>query len=148
MGRPDSVDSADGLPHAPAVPSRVATFLVIERSAVRWCVRSRLSYADVVEWLTGRRVEVDWSRVYCWPRRLLSLFGKAARAYLRPAGGKLGMVGAYCHLDPMRGFKCRVRAGTIPYGAPSSRTCATGSRRSHTPLPAAHGWQPFGRNGQ
>ncbi len=49
--------------------------------AVRWYVRYRLRYADVVEWLAERGLVVDRSTVYRWVQRFLPLFGAAARAY-------------------------------------------------------------------
>src|ERR687898_791199 len=36
--------------------------------AVRWYLRFRLSYADVVEWLAERGIIVDPSTVYDWVR--------------------------------------------------------------------------------
>ncbi len=56
--------------------------------AVRWYVRYRLSYADVVEWLAERGLPVDRSTIYRWVQRFLPLFGEAARAYRRPVGAK------------------------------------------------------------
>ena len=51
--------------------------------AVRWYVRYRLSYADVVKWLAERDAEVNRSTFYRWVRRFLPLFGTAARAHRR-----------------------------------------------------------------
>jgi transposase-like protein len=56
--------------------------------AVRWYVRYRLSYADVVEWFAERGLMVDRSTVYRWVQRFLPLFGEAARAHRRPVGDK------------------------------------------------------------
>ncbi len=56
--------------------------------AVRWYVRYRLSYADVVEWLAERGLPVDRSTIYRWVQRFLPLFGEGARAYRRPVGAK------------------------------------------------------------
>ncbi len=56
--------------------------------AVRWYVRYRLSYADVVEWLAERGLIVDRSTVYRWVQRFLPLFGEVARAHRRPVGVK------------------------------------------------------------
>src|SRR5919112_2073168 len=55
--------------------------------AVRWYVRYRLSYADVVEWFAERGLVVDRSTLYRWVRRFLLLFQNAARAYRRQVGG-------------------------------------------------------------
>ena len=56
--------------------------------AVRWYVRYRLSYADVVEWFAERGLVIDRSTIYRWVQRFLPLFGDAARAYRRPVGEK------------------------------------------------------------
>ncbi len=49
--------------------------------AVRWYLRFRLSYADVVEWLAERGVTVDPSTVYDWVRTFTPRFIAAARAH-------------------------------------------------------------------
>ncbi len=49
--------------------------------AIRWYVRYRLSYADVMEWFAERGLVVDRSTVYRWVQRFLPLFGEAARAH-------------------------------------------------------------------
>ncbi len=54
--------------------------------AVRWYVRYRLSYTDVVEWFAERGLVVDRSTVYRWVQRFLPLFGTAARAHRRQVG--------------------------------------------------------------
>jgi transposase, IS6 family len=54
--------------------------------AVRWYLRYRLSYADVVEWLAERGITVDPSTVYDWVRAFTPRFIAAARAYRRPVG--------------------------------------------------------------
>ncbi len=56
--------------------------------AVRWYVRYRLSYADVVAWFAERGLLVDRSTVYRWVQRFLPLFGEAVRAHRRPVGEK------------------------------------------------------------
>ena len=58
--------------------------------AVRWSVRYRLSYADVVEWFAERGLVVERSTVYRWVQRFLPLFGDAARTHRHRAGGKMG----------------------------------------------------------
>ncbi len=67
--------------------------------AVRWYVRYRLSYADVVEWLAERGVGVDRSTVYRWVRRFLPLFGTAARAHRQSVGAKWRVDETYCRLN-------------------------------------------------
>ncbi len=54
--------------------------------AVRWYVRYRLSYADVVEWFAERGLSVDRSTVYRWIQRFLPLFREAARAHRHAVG--------------------------------------------------------------
>ena len=66
--------------------------------AVRWYVRYRLSYADVVEWLAERGLVVDRSTIYRWVQRFLPLFSAAARAYRRPIGGKWRVDETYVRL--------------------------------------------------
>src|ERR671917_271143 len=60
--------------------------------AVRWYIRYRLSYADVVEWFAERRLVVDRSTIYRWvrrsPRGHPPLFQVAARAHRHSVGGK------------------------------------------------------------
>ncbi|HSH78871.1 MAG TPA: IS6 family transposase [Herpetosiphonaceae bacterium] len=67
--------------------------------AVRWYVRYRLSYADVVEWFAERGLIVDHSTVYRWVQRFPPLFGKAARAHRRPVGRKWRVDETYCRLN-------------------------------------------------
>ena len=67
--------------------------------AVRWYVRYRLSYADVVEWLAARGIIVHRSTVYRWVQRFLPLFQEAARAHRRPVGGKWRVDETYCRLQ-------------------------------------------------
>jgi len=66
--------------------------------AVRWYVRYRLSYADVVEWLAERGLTVDRSTVYRWVQRFLPLFAEAARQYRCPVGGRWRVDETYCRL--------------------------------------------------
>ncbi len=67
--------------------------------AVRWYVRYRLSYADVVEWFAERGLDVDRSTVYRWVQRFLPLFGEAARRSRRPVGGKWRVDETYVRLQ-------------------------------------------------
>ncbi len=71
--------------------------------AVRWYVRYRLSYADIVEWFAERGLGVDRSTIYRWVQRLARrappLFGDAARAHRRPVGRKWRVVETYCRLN-------------------------------------------------
>jgi IS6 family transposase len=54
--------------------------------AVRWCVRYRLSYAEVSEWLAERGIRFDQNTIYRWAQRFVPLFGDAARRYREPVG--------------------------------------------------------------
>ena len=67
--------------------------------AVRWYVRYRLSYADVVEWFAERGLVVDHSTVYRWVQRFLPLFGNAARAHRRGVGTKWRVDETYVRLQ-------------------------------------------------
>ncbi len=67
--------------------------------AVRWYVRYRLSYADVVEWFAERGLVVNRSTVYRWVQRLLPLFGEAARSHRRPVGKKWRVDETYVRLQ-------------------------------------------------
>jgi transposase-like protein len=67
--------------------------------AVRWYVRYRLSYADVVEWFAERGLRVDRSTVYRWVQRFLPLFGEAARGHRGPVGTKWRVDETYTRLN-------------------------------------------------
>ncbi len=67
--------------------------------AVRWYVRYRLSYADVVEWFAERGLVVDRSTVYRWVQRFLPLFQDAARAHRRAVGTKWRVDETYTRLN-------------------------------------------------
>ena len=66
--------------------------------AVRWYVRYRLSYADVVEWFAERGFVVERSTIYRWVHRFLPLFAVAARAYRRLVGTKWRVDETYVRL--------------------------------------------------
>ncbi len=53
-----------------------------------WCVRYRLRYADVVEWLWERGVVIDHATVYGRVKRFLPLFQPAAHTHMAPVGAK------------------------------------------------------------
>ncbi len=54
--------------------------------AVRWYLRFRLSYTDVVELLAERGVEVDARTIYDWVRAFTPHFIAAAHAHRSPIG--------------------------------------------------------------
>src|SRR5688572_22351723 len=66
--------------------------------AVRWYVRFRLSYADVVELLAERGIAVTRSTVYRWVQRLLPSLQVAARRHRQPVGRKWRADETYCRL--------------------------------------------------
>ncbi|HSH78647.1 MAG TPA: IS6 family transposase [Herpetosiphonaceae bacterium] len=66
--------------------------------AVRWYVRYRLSYADVVEWFAERSLIVDRSTIYRWVQRFLPLFQDAARPHRHPVGAKWRVDETYTRL--------------------------------------------------
>lgn len=67
--------------------------------AVRWYVRYRLSYADVVEWLAERGLVVDRSTLYRGVQRFLPLFAEAARAYRHALGSRWRVDETYLRLQ-------------------------------------------------
>ncbi len=67
--------------------------------AVRWYIRYRLSYADVVEWFAERGLVVDRCTVYRWTQRFMPLFQEAARAHRRPVGTKWRVDETYTRLN-------------------------------------------------
>ncbi len=66
--------------------------------AVRWYVRYRLRYADVVEWFAERSLVVDRTMIYRWVQRFLPLFQDAARMHRRPVGAKWRVDETYVRL--------------------------------------------------
>jgi IS6 family transposase len=76
--------------------------------AVRWDVRYRSRYADVVEWLAERGVAVDRSTVFRRVRRFSPLFAEAARAQRRAVGGTWRVGETYGRLGGR--WACRYRA--------------------------------------
>jgi IS6 family transposase len=67
--------------------------------AVRWYVRYRLSYADVVEWLAERGIAVDRSTVSRWVQRFLPRFQQAARAHRHLVGDRWHVDETYCRVS-------------------------------------------------
>ncbi len=67
--------------------------------AVRWYIRYRLSYADVIEWFAERGLNVDRSTIYRWVQRFLPLFQDAARPYRQAVAAKWRVDETYCRLN-------------------------------------------------
>lgn len=76
--------------------------------AVRWYIRYRLSYADVVEWFAERGLVVDRSTIYRWVQRFLPLFQEATRPHRQPVGVKWRVDETYTRLQ--RKWACLYRA--------------------------------------
>ncbi len=54
--------------------------------AVRWYLRFRLPYADLVELLVERGVHVDASTIFDWVQRFTPLYKEAARPHRHRVG--------------------------------------------------------------
>ncbi len=67
--------------------------------AVRWYIRYRLSYADVVEWFAERGLVVERSTVYRWVQRFLPLFQDAARTHRHHVSEKWRVDETYIRLN-------------------------------------------------
>src|SRR3712207_3259263 len=74
---------------------------------VRWYLRFRRSYADVVEWLAGRGIELDASTVYDWVR----VFTPASSVRYMPTAQQSVVAGAW-----MRPTSRSGNAGTTCFG--------------------------------
>ena len=66
---------------------------------MRWYVRYRLSYADVVEWFAERGLIIDRSTIYRWVQRFLPLFQNAARVHRHVVGTKWRVDETYTRLN-------------------------------------------------
>ena len=97
MDRPDLVDNdgaamivdAASLP-VQRVPSRIMAFPDdVIALAVRWYVRYRLSYADVVEWFAERGLDVNRSTVYRWVQALSSVVWRSCPCSSTPSRRKM-----------------------------------------------------------
>src|SRR3954453_12088259 len=64
--------------------------------AVRWCLRYRLSYADVAELLAERGVAGDPSSIYAWVQEFSPRYEDAARPFRRPIGSSWSGVNPCC----------------------------------------------------
>ena len=66
--------------------------------AVRWYFRFRLSYADLVELLAERGVQVDPSTVFDWVQHFTPLYQDAARPYRHRVGGRWAVDETYVRM--------------------------------------------------
>ncbi len=72
--------------------------------AVRWYLRYRLSYVDVVEWLAERGVMVDPSTVYDWVRTFTSRFVAVVRDKHSPGGRRRRIDETYLKIGGRRRY--------------------------------------------
>src|SRR3982750_4166553 len=75
--------------------------------AVRWYLRFRLSYADVVEWLAERSIEVDPSTVFDWVQKFAPLYQDAAKMYRRRVGQRWSVDETYVKVAGRWGYVYR-----------------------------------------
>jgi transposase-like protein len=75
--------------------------------AVRWYLRFRLSYADVVEWLAERSIQVDASTVFDWVQKFAPLYQEAAKAYRRHVGQRWSVDETYVKVAGRWGYVYR-----------------------------------------
>jgi transposase, IS6 family len=75
--------------------------------AVRWYLRFRLSYADVVEWLAERSIQVDASTVFDWVQKFAPLYQDAAKAYRHRVGQRWSVDETYVKVAGRWGYVYR-----------------------------------------
>ena len=66
--------------------------------AVRWYLRFRLPYADIVELLAERGVHVDASTVFDWVQRFTPLYKETARPHRHRAGTRWAVDETYIRM--------------------------------------------------
>ena len=75
--------------------------------AVRWYLRFRLSYADVVEWLAERFIKVDPSTVFDWVQKFAPLYQEAAKAHRYRVGQRWSVDETYVKVAGRWGYVYR-----------------------------------------
>jgi transposase, IS6 family len=75
--------------------------------AVRWYLRFRLSYADVVEWLAERSIQVDASTVFDWVQKFAPLYQDAAKAHRYRVGHRWSVDETYVKVAGRWGYVYR-----------------------------------------
>jgi transposase, IS6 family len=75
--------------------------------AVRWYLRFRLSYADVVEWLAERSIQVDASTVFDGVQKFAPLYQDAAKTYRRRVGQRWSVDETYVKVAGRWGYVYR-----------------------------------------
>src|SRR3954449_9744120 len=75
--------------------------------AVRWYLRYRLSYAEVVEWLAERSIQVDASTVFDWVQKFAPLYQDAAKAHRHRVGQRWSVDETYVKVAGRWGYVYR-----------------------------------------
>ena len=75
--------------------------------AVRWYLRFRLSYAEVVEWLAERHIPVDPSTVFDWVQKFAPLYQEAAKAHRHRVGTRWSVDETYVKVAGHWGYVYR-----------------------------------------
>jgi transposase, IS6 family len=75
--------------------------------AVRWYLRFRLSYTDVVEWLAERSIQLDASTVFDWVQKFAPLYQDAAKAYRHRVGPRWSVDETYVKVAGRWGYVYR-----------------------------------------
>jgi transposase-like protein len=75
--------------------------------AVRWYLRFRLSYADVVEWLAERHIQVDPSTVFDWVQKFAPLYQDAAKVHRHRVGSRWSVDETYVKVAGRWGYVYR-----------------------------------------
>jgi transposase, IS6 family len=76
--------------------------------AVRWYLRFRLSYADVVEWWAERHITVDPSTVFDGVQKFAPLYQEAAKAHRHRVGQRWSVDETYVKVAGRWGYVYRV----------------------------------------
>jgi transposase, IS6 family len=75
--------------------------------AVRCYLRFRLSYAEVVEWLAERSIQVDASTVFDWVQKFAPLYQDAAKAHRHRVGSRWSVDETYVKVAGRWGYVYR-----------------------------------------
>jgi transposase-like protein len=75
--------------------------------AVRWYLRFGLSYRDVEELLTERRIEVDYVTIYRWVQRFTPLLAEAGRPWRHTVGDRWWVDETYMKVAGRWRYVCR-----------------------------------------
>src|SRR3954462_3287339 len=75
--------------------------------AVRWYLRHRLRYADVLEWLAARRTQVAAWTVFDWVQKFAPLYQDAAKARRHRVGQRWSVDETYVKIAGRWGYVYR-----------------------------------------